>query len=71
VRPATVLAGEVALSGRLREAARAERRLVEASRLGFGQLITGPARGERPVGGAAGLVVARDIREAIGLALEP
>ncbi|HUF07213.1 MAG TPA: DNA repair protein RadA [Candidatus Binatia bacterium] len=71
VRPATVLAGEVALSGRLREAARAERRLVEASRLGFAQLITGPARGERPAGSAAGLVVARDIREAIGLALEP
>ena len=70
VRPATVLAGEVALSGRLRAAARAERRLVEASRLGFGRLITGPARGASQDGGGSGLVVARDIREAIGLALD-
>jgi DNA repair protein RadA/Sms len=69
VRPATVLAGEVALSGRLRAAARAERRLIEASRLGFGRLITGPARGASRDGGGSGLVVARDIREAIGLAL--
>jgi DNA repair protein RadA/Sms len=69
VRPATVLAGEVALSGRLRAAARAERRLVEASRLGFGRLITGPARGASRDGGGSGLVVARDIRDAIGLAL--
>ncbi len=69
VRPATVLAGEVALSGRLRAAARAERRLVEASRLGFGRLITGPARGASRDGDGSGLVVARDIREAIGLAL--
>jgi DNA repair protein RadA/Sms len=69
VRPATVLAGEVALSGRLRAAARAERRLVEASRLGFGRLITGPARGASRDGDGSGFVVARDIREAIGLAL--
>jgi DNA repair protein RadA/Sms len=69
VQPATVLAGEVALSGRLRAAARAERRLVEASRLGFGRLITGPARGAGRDGGGSGLVVARDIRDAIGLAL--
>jgi DNA repair protein RadA/Sms len=68
VRPATVLAGEVALSGRLRAAARAERRLVEASRLGFERLVTGPARGSaaEPAGG---LVVARDIREALEAAL--
>jgi DNA repair protein RadA/Sms len=70
VRPATVLAGEVALSGGLRSAVRAERRMVEASRLGFERLITGPTRGassdER---GPSGLVVARDIREALGLAL--
>ena len=45
LRAATVLAGEVALSGRLRAAARAERRMVEASRLGFDRLITGAARG--------------------------
>lgn len=70
VRRATVLAGEVALSGRLRSAARAERRLVEASRLGFERLISGPARGASSDGHTSGLVVAGDIREAIGLALE-
>ena len=70
VRPATVLAGEVALSGRLRGAIRAERRLLEASRLGFERLVTGPSRGtERTAGSGGGLVVARDIREAIGQSL--
>ena len=68
VRPATVLAGEVALSGRLRSAVRAERRLLEASRLGFERLVTGPARGGTPER-ARGLVVVRDIRDAIGEAL--
>jgi predicted ATP-dependent serine protease len=68
VQPATVLAGEVSLSGRVRSAARAERRLLEASRLGFERLVTGPARG---AGGEAsrGLVVARDIREALRASL--
>jgi len=69
VRPATVLAGEVALSGRLRGAVRAERRLLEASRLGFERLVTGPARGGDANERGSGLVVARDIREAIGQAL--
>jgi DNA repair protein RadA/Sms len=69
VRPATVVAGEVALSGRLRAAVRAERRLLEASRLGFERVITGPGRssGDAP---AKGLVVARDIAEALRLTLE-
>ncbi|HUH16479.1 MAG TPA: DNA repair protein RadA [Methylomirabilota bacterium] len=68
VRHGTVLAGEVALSGRLRAAARAERRLLEASRLGFERLITGVARGGAR-DGVGGLLVARDIREALELAL--
>lgn len=67
VRPATVLAAEVALSGRLRQAVRCERRLLEASRLGFVRLVTGPARGGGEAG--RGLVVARDIREAVEAAL--
>jgi DNA repair protein RadA/Sms len=69
VRAATVVAGEVALSGRLRAAVRAERRLLEASRLGFERVITGPARasGDAP---PSGLVVARDIGEALRLSLE-
>jgi DNA repair protein RadA/Sms len=69
VRAATVVAGEVALSGRLRAAARAERRLLEASRLGFERVITGPSRGSGDRG-TSGLVVARDIAEALRLALE-
>ena len=69
VRAATVVAGEVALSGRLRAAARAERRLLEASRLGFERVITGPARASSD-GPASGLVVARDIGEALRLSLE-
>ena len=69
VRPALVLAGEVALSGRLRAAIRGERRLVEARRLGFERMVTGPTRttdGSHP---ADGIVVARDIRAALGAAL--
>jgi DNA repair protein RadA/Sms len=66
VRPGTVLAAEVALSGRLRAAARSERRLTEATRLGFERLVTGPMRGtpQRSAAGA-GLVVAADIGEAL------
>jgi DNA repair protein RadA/Sms len=69
IRRGTVLAGEVALSGRLRGAVRAERRLVEASRLGFDRLVTGPARGGTANGGR-GLVVVSDIRSAIAFVLE-
>lgn len=65
---ATVLAGEVALSGRLRGAVRADRRWLEASRLGYRQLVTGPSRGSGS-GSARGIVVARDIRAALGSAL--
>ena len=68
VQTATVLAGEVSLSGRVRSAARAERRLLEASRLGFERLVTGPARGAGR-DASRGLVVARDIREALGASL--
>jgi DNA repair protein RadA/Sms len=68
VRAGTALAGEVALSGRLRAATRSERRLVEARRLGFARLVTGPARGT-PDSGGSGLVVAREIREAVATAL--
>jgi DNA repair protein RadA/Sms len=68
VGAATVFAGEVALSGRLRGAVRADRRLLEASRLGFARLVTGPSRGE-PRDGGRGLVVARDIRAAVEHAL--
>ena len=70
VRRGTVLAGEVALSGRLRAAVRAERRLLEATRLGFDRLVTGQARGEREASRASGLIVAADIRRALEATLE-
>jgi DNA repair protein RadA/Sms len=73
VRSGTVLAGELALSGSLRAAPRAERRLAEACRLGFNRLVTGPARGagspseQHPDGE---LVSTADLRSALRLALE-
>ncbi|MGH2446423.1 MAG: DNA repair protein RadA [Candidatus Limnocylindria bacterium] len=66
----TVLAGEVALSGRLRQAARSERRLAEATRLGFERMVTGPGRGARGRQTTGGMIVARDIREALGIVLD-
>ena len=68
----TVLAGELSLSGRVRTASRAERRLSEAGRLGFTRLITGPERGSTPsarTSGAIRLAPATDLREALRLAL--
>jgi DNA repair protein RadA/Sms len=69
VQPATALAGEVALSGRLRSAARVERRLLESTRLGFSRMITGPGRSAVDAH-AVGLVVARDVGEALRLSLD-
>jgi DNA repair protein RadA/Sms len=68
VRHGTVLAGELALSGRVRPASRADRRLAEARRLGFDRLITGQSRD-----GAAstrGVAFASDIRSALRIALD-
>ncbi len=74
VRSGTVLAGELALSGRLRPASRPERRLAEARRLGFDRLITGPGRDGAAVGAAVGaadgMEQAPDLREALRRALE-
>jgi DNA repair protein RadA/Sms len=64
VRSGTVLAGELSLSGRVRAAGRAERRLAEARRLGFDRLITG-----RSADGVAGLESAVDLRAALAAAL--
>jgi DNA repair protein RadA/Sms len=70
VREGTVLAGELSLSGRLRPAARAERRLTEATRLGFDRMVTGPERGASASGFPPGrLVAAGDLREALRQAL--
>jgi DNA repair protein RadA/Sms len=69
VRPGTALSAELALSGRLRAASRAERRMAEALRLGFDRLVTGP-RNNLAGPHDARLVAARDIREALDAALE-
>jgi DNA repair protein RadA/Sms len=69
VRTGTVLAGELSLAGRIRQATRAERRLAEARRLGFETLITGQAHGGSGVADRR-LLAATDVREAVRLALE-
>jgi DNA repair protein RadA/Sms len=72
VRHGTVLAGELSLSGRVRPASRADRRMAEAARLGFTRLVTGPHRTATEAGrdGPRGVVVeASDLREALRLAL--
>lgn len=74
IRSGTVLAGELSLSGRLRGATRVERRMLEASRLGFDRLVTGPRRhsGDERRERAARqteIVTATDIRAALGAAL--
>jgi DNA repair protein RadA/Sms len=69
VRSGTALAGELALSGRVRIASRLERRLIEASRLGFDRLVTGTARAATD-GQRRGLVEVADIREALAASLE-
>ena len=64
-----MLAGELSLSGRLRPAARVERRLAEAARLGFDRMVTGPARGAAAPRDGGRLVSAGDLREALREAL--
>jgi DNA repair protein RadA/Sms len=68
VRAGTALAGELALSGRLRAATRADRRLSEARRLGFQRLVTGPGRNGTDLR-RDGLESAIDLRAALRLAL--
>jgi DNA repair protein RadA/Sms len=71
VRAGTVLAGELSLAGRLRQATRPERRLAEARRLGFERLVTGQARGDGAgTPGPVGLVTAGDVRGALAQTLE-
>jgi DNA repair protein RadA/Sms len=74
IRGGTVLAGELSLSGRLRAATRLERRVLEARRLGFDRLVTGPRRessDERRdrADRQTEIVTATDVRAALGAAL--
>jgi DNA repair protein RadA/Sms len=65
VREGTVLAGELSLSGRLRPAARAERRMAEAARLGFDRMVTGPERDAGQASRGGRIVSAADLRDAL------
>ncbi len=67
VRSGLVLAGELSLSGRLRSAPRADRRLAEARRLGFEGLVTGGERSRSSAG--EGILAAHDVAGALRIAL--
>jgi DNA repair protein RadA/Sms len=70
IRSGTVLAGELSLSGRLRPAGRADRRLAEARRIGFERLVTGPIRDPgRSHASKDGLLTAPDVRQALAMAM--
>jgi DNA repair protein RadA/Sms len=66
-RPGTAAFGEIGLTGRLRPAAQAERRLEECAKLGLGAVVV-PA--ETRVRGRAKLLEAETLRQAIAAALE-
>jgi len=67
VRDGTAAFGEVGLTGRLRPATQAERRLSECAKLG---LTTVVAPGETPADGSVRVVVADTVAKAVGAALE-
>ncbi|MGZ4354753.1 MAG: DNA repair protein RadA, partial [Gaiellaceae bacterium] len=67
VRDATAAFGELGLTGRLRPATQAERRLVECRKLG---LTTVVAPADTPAGGSIRVVAADTLAEAVGAALE-
>jgi DNA repair protein RadA/Sms len=69
VRAGTVLAGELSLAGRVRQASRADRRLAEARRLGFETLMTGTAHDGGGTSGAH-LVAVSGVRDAVRKALD-
>jgi len=68
IREGTVLAGEISLAGRVRPAPRLERRVAEASRLGFGRVISGSDRHRAASNGTLVVGVA-DLRSALREAL--
>ncbi len=59
VDPGTVAVGEIGLSGELRSVNQLERRLNEASRLGFSRVVVPSASGRRGERGVAGIEVVR------------
>jgi DNA repair protein RadA/Sms len=68
VRDGTAAFGEVGLTGRLRPATQAERRLSECAKLG---LTTVVAPADTPAGGSVRVVAAETVGMAVGAAIEP
>ncbi len=71
VDPRTVAVGEIGLSGELRSVNQLERRLNEASRLGFTRVVVPPTRGRRGHATETGLELVRvaTVAEAIQVAV--
>jgi len=67
VRPGLACFGEVGLTGRLRPAAQAERRLAECAKLGFGAVLVPEGTGPR---GRIRREAAATLRQAIGAGLD-
>ncbi len=67
VRDGTAAFGEVGLTGRLRPAAQAERRLSECAKLGLTSVV---APADTPAGGPVRVVAADTVAQAVGEALE-
>src|SRR5438034_8061631 len=67
VKPGTAAFGEIGLTGRLRPATQAERRLEECAKLGLRQVV---APAGTPARGKPAVVPAETLREAVRIALE-
>jgi len=67
VREGTAAFGEIGLTGRLRPAAQAERRLEECGKLGLATVVAPPGT---PTRGKPAVVPAETLREAVRIALE-
>jgi DNA repair protein RadA/Sms len=67
VRDGTAAFGEVGLTGRLRPATQAERRLSECAKLGLTSVV---APADTPAGGPVRVVAADTVAQAVGEALE-
>ena len=67
MREGTAAFGEIGLTGRLRPAAQAERRLEECGKLGLARVVAPPGT---PTRGKPAVASAETLREAVRIALE-
>ncbi|MHB0857478.1 MAG: DNA repair protein RadA [Anaerolineae bacterium] len=72
VRPDLVIFGEIGLAGEVRSVSQTERRITEAAKLGFKQVLMPKLRGADTLKGqGVEVVTARSVAEAVAFALEP